>query len=44
MKAAMETANSLEEMERVKKTYYFLMGWDADGVPFPEKLEELGII
>jgi len=32
-----------EEMERAKKYYYSLMGWDATGVPMPEKLEELEI-
>jgi aldehyde:ferredoxin oxidoreductase len=31
-------------MEKAKKYYYTLMGWDPDtGVPLPEKLEELGI-
>jgi aldehyde:ferredoxin oxidoreductase len=29
--------------ERAKKYYYALMCWDADGVPLPEKVEELGI-
>ncbi len=33
-----------EKMEKAKRYYYTLMGWDADtGVPLPEKLEELGI-
>jgi aldehyde:ferredoxin oxidoreductase len=32
-----------EKMEKAKKYYYLLMGWDANGVPLPEKLEELGI-
>ncbi len=29
--------------ERAKNYYYILMGWDANGVPWPEKVEELGI-
>jgi aldehyde:ferredoxin oxidoreductase len=29
--------------ERAKKYYYALMCWDANGVPLPEKVEELGI-
>jgi len=33
-----------EEMERAKRYYYSLMGWDDNGVPTPEKLEELGIV
>ena len=32
-----------EEMERAKRYYYHLMGWDESGVPTNEKLEELGI-
>jgi aldehyde:ferredoxin oxidoreductase len=32
-----------EEMEEAKKYYYFLMGWDSDGVPTPERIKELGI-
>lgn len=33
-----------EKMEKAKKYYYTLMGWDANtGIPLPEKLEELGI-
>ena len=33
-----------EKMDKAKRYYYTLMGWDADtGVPLPEKLEELGI-
>ncbi len=31
------------KMEKAKSYYYHLMGWDASGVPLPEKLEELGI-
>jgi aldehyde:ferredoxin oxidoreductase len=33
-----------EKMEKAKRYYYTLMGWDAGtGIPLPEKLEELGI-
>jgi aldehyde:ferredoxin oxidoreductase len=32
-----------EEMEAAKRYYYDLMGWDENGVPKAEKLEELGI-
>jgi len=32
------------EMDRAKRYYYALMGWDANGVPTPGKLEELGIV
>ncbi|MFC1933453.1 aldehyde ferredoxin oxidoreductase family protein [Chloroflexota bacterium] len=32
-----------EKMEKAKSTYYMLMGWDASGVPMPEKVEELYI-
>jgi aldehyde:ferredoxin oxidoreductase len=31
------------EMEAAKRYYYDLMGWDENGVPKAEKLEELGI-
>jgi aldehyde:ferredoxin oxidoreductase len=34
---------SFEEMEKAKRYYYHLMGWDESGVPLKEKLEELGI-
>ena len=34
---------SFEEMEKAKRYYYTLMGWDENGVPLPEKLEELEI-
>jgi aldehyde:ferredoxin oxidoreductase len=30
-------------MEKAKSYYYTLMGWDAKGVPLPEKVEELYI-
>ena len=29
--------------EKAKSYYYTLMGWDANGVPLPEKVEELEI-
>jgi aldehyde:ferredoxin oxidoreductase len=32
-----------EEMEKAKRYYYYLMGWDERGVPKNEKLEELGL-
>jgi aldehyde:ferredoxin oxidoreductase len=32
-----------EGMDKAKKTYYALIGWDARGVPLPEKVEELYI-
>ncbi|MBI2869176.1 MAG: aldehyde ferredoxin oxidoreductase family protein [Chloroflexi bacterium] len=32
-----------EKMARARAYYYNLMGWDARGVPLPERLEELGI-
>jgi aldehyde:ferredoxin oxidoreductase len=32
-----------EEMDKGKRYYYSLMGWDDQGVPTPEKVEELGI-
>jgi aldehyde:ferredoxin oxidoreductase len=31
------------DIEKAKKYYYTFMGWDANGVPLPEKIEELGI-
>ena len=34
---------NVEEMEKAKRYYYYLMGWDEKGVPLQEKLEELGI-
>jgi len=30
-------------LEKAKKYYYLLMGWDENGVPLPEKVEELYI-
>jgi aldehyde:ferredoxin oxidoreductase len=41
--ALKDKALSFEEMERARQYYYYLMGWDEDGVPKTEKLEELGI-
>jgi aldehyde:ferredoxin oxidoreductase len=32
-----------EKVEKVRKYFYTLMGWDANGVPLPEKMEELYI-
>jgi aldehyde:ferredoxin oxidoreductase len=32
-----------ETYEKARKYYYVLMGWDARGVPLPEKVEELSI-
>ena len=32
-----------DKIDRVRKYYYTLMGWDANGVPLPEKVEELYI-
>ncbi len=32
-----------EKMERAKKYYYTLMGWDENGVPTPERVDELYI-
>jgi aldehyde:ferredoxin oxidoreductase len=34
---------NVEEMEKAKRYYYYLMGWDEKGVPLQGKLEELGI-
>ena len=41
--ALVDTALDPEKMDSAKRYYYSLMGWDSDGVPTPEKLEELGI-
>jgi aldehyde:ferredoxin oxidoreductase len=32
-----------KEMEKAKRYYYYLMGWDEKGMPMPEKIEELGL-
>jgi aldehyde:ferredoxin oxidoreductase len=31
------------KIDKVRKYYYTLMGWDGNGVPLPEKVEELYI-
>jgi aldehyde:ferredoxin oxidoreductase len=31
------------EMNKIKSTYYALMGWDSQGVPLPERVEALSI-
>jgi aldehyde:ferredoxin oxidoreductase len=31
------------KIEKAKRHYYTFMGWDKEGVPLPEKVEELGI-
>ncbi|MBN2223065.1 MAG: aldehyde ferredoxin oxidoreductase C-terminal domain-containing protein, partial [Deltaproteobacteria bacterium] len=38
-----DAALDRDEMDRAKKYYYRLMGWDEKGVPLPEKVEELYI-
>ncbi len=38
-----DKALDIEEMEAARLYYYDLMGWDRNGVPKAEKLEELGI-
>jgi aldehyde:ferredoxin oxidoreductase len=35
---------SREEFEKAIQEYYHYRGWDAYGIPAPEKLEELGIL
>ncbi|RLI44862.1 aldehyde ferredoxin oxidoreductase, partial [Candidatus Bathyarchaeota archaeon] len=32
-----------EKFKKMVKTYYKLRGWDENGVPTPEKLEELDL-
>jgi aldehyde:ferredoxin oxidoreductase len=32
-----------DAMERARKAYYTLIGWDENGVPLPDKVEELDI-
>ena len=32
-----------EKMEAAKKYYYTLMGWDQNGIPLPERVDELYI-
>jgi len=41
--ALVDTALDPGNMEKAKRYYYSLMGWDSNGIPTPEKLEELGI-
>jgi len=41
--ALSETAISPEELRNAIETYYGMMGWDENGVPTREKLEELDI-
>ena len=41
--ALKETALDPEKLEKAKKHYYSLMGWDENGVPTTGKLETLGI-
>ena len=41
--ALVNTCLNPEMMDKGKKYYYSLMGWDANGIPTPEKLEELEI-
>jgi aldehyde:ferredoxin oxidoreductase len=41
--ALCETSLNAERMERAKRYYYSLMGWDRNGAPSSEKLEELEI-
>jgi aldehyde:ferredoxin oxidoreductase len=36
-------ALNFEEMEKAKKYYYSIMGWDEEGVPQPKKVQELSI-
>lgn len=38
-----DRALNQDEMERAKRYYYMLMGWDSRGVPLPERIEELYI-
>jgi aldehyde:ferredoxin oxidoreductase len=32
-----------EAMDKAKRYYYALMGWDSRGVPLPERGEDLGL-
>jgi len=32
-----------DKMERAKRYFYVLLGWDTKGVPLPERVEELYI-
>ena len=41
--ALVDKALDRAKLEKAKSFYYTLMGWDAQGVPLPEKVEELYI-
>jgi aldehyde:ferredoxin oxidoreductase len=41
--ALSDRALNADEMERAKRYFYVLMHWDANGVPLPERVEELYI-
>ncbi|MFC2070064.1 aldehyde ferredoxin oxidoreductase family protein [Chloroflexota bacterium] len=41
--ALSDKAVDREKMEEARKYYYTAMGWDANGVPLPQKVEELYI-
>jgi len=41
--ALSRTALDPQKMEKAKRYYYRLMGWDQEGIPTPEKIEELEI-
>ncbi len=42
-KGGSEPGLDREKMEKAKQYYYLLMGWDQNGIPLPEKVEELCI-
>jgi aldehyde:ferredoxin oxidoreductase len=35
--------NRVADLGQLMKDYYFVQGWDADGIPTERKLRELGI-
>jgi len=39
-----ETYLDQAKLEKAKRFYYALMGWDDNGIPLPEKVEELDIV
>jgi len=41
--ALSETAVDPAKLEKVRSTYYEMMGWDENGVPTRAKLEELDV-
>ena len=41
--ALSKQALNAAEMDRAKRYFYFLMGWDPKGVPLPERVEDLYI-